>query len=117
MRSDPLIINYMRDVARAAIFHVQLADAAAPGTPAALQSDTGGLLPGQGRLNLASFVRVLARAGYQGPWSLAGVTPPADGAHDTLAQDGYRALVALLDEVATTEPALPQPLPGLPTPQ
>ena len=73
-----------------------------------------GLLPGQGGLNLASFVRVLARAGYAGPWSLARVSATAADSRETYARDGYRALVSLLDEVSQTEPLVPQPVPGLP---
>ena len=73
-----------------------------------------GLLPGQGALNLSGFVRVVARSGYAGPWSLARVSDAAQCSRETYTRDGFRALVSLLDEVALTEPALTAPLPKLP---
>ncbi|MDA5095832.1 TIM barrel protein [Aliiroseovarius sp. KMU-50] len=97
------------------LFHVQLSDA-----PRALGDIRGlkrhfGLLPGQGALNLAGFVKVLARAGYRGPWSIARVNEhsPRPGGR-TLAQDGYRALVNLLDEVTRNDPDLSFDIPDLP---
>lgn len=96
------------------IFHVQLSDAPALDVDISHLKSHFGLLPGQGGLNLASFVRVLARAGYAGPWSLARVSAAASDSRDTYARDGYRALVSLLDEVAQTEPAVPPPVADLP---
>ena len=104
----------LRHVPGARVFHVQLADAPALMGHTTQSGEPGGLLPGEGRLNLASFVRVLARAGYDGPWSLANVTASVTDPRATFAQDGYRALVSLLDDVAATEPDLPPPVADLP---
>ncbi len=104
----------LRDIPGDRIFHVQLSDAPALDFDIRRLKSHFGLLPGQGGLNLESFVRVLARSGYKGPWSLARVGDTARGGRETFARDGFRALVTLLDEVAQTEPALAAPLAGLP---
>lgn len=104
----------LRDIPGARLFHVQLSDAPAFDFDIRKLKRLFGMLPGQGSLNLGSFVRVLATAGYQGPWSLARVHDSAQVGSDTFARDGYRALVSLLDEVARTEPVLPAPIPDLP---
>ncbi|MDE0523385.1 MAG: TIM barrel protein [Boseongicola sp.] len=104
----------LRDIEVERIFHVQLSDAPARDLGAIRQNSHFGLLPGQGCLNLSSFVRILSRAGYGGPWSIARMGASAADSHDSHARDGYRALVSLLDEVAQTEPALARPLPELP---
>ena len=104
----------LRSIAGEKIFHVQLSDAPVLDFDIRKLKSHFGLLPGQGGLNLASFVRVLARAGYKGPWSLARISDTAQGSRDSFARDGYRALVSLLDEVAQTEPSLTAPMPNLP---
>jgi 4-hydroxyphenylpyruvate dioxygenase len=104
----------LRDIPGDKLFHVQLSDAPALNFDISRLKSHFGLLPGQGGLNLASFVRMIARSGYAGPWSLARVSDTAQGSRDTYARDGFRALVTLLDEVAQTEPALSAPLPDLP---
>ena len=104
-----------RDLPGARVFHVQLSDA--PRTQGDIRSLKRhfGLLPGQGSLNLAGFVKVLARSGYQGTWSVARVNEhsPRPGGR-ALAQDGYRALVNLLDEVSRSDPDLRFDIPDLP---
>ena len=99
------------------IHHVQLVDAA--GDSAQRPED---LLPGQGDLNLAALVRLLARSGYSGPWCLTRNTgpdavssaPTSRPQPQSAARDGYRALVALLDDVARTAPDFARPQPMLP---
>jgi 4-hydroxyphenylpyruvate dioxygenase len=88
----------LREIDGARVFHVQLSDG--PQTP---------MMPGQGTLNLAGFLRVLVRAGYDGPWC---VTSAQQG-HNTI-KNGYRALVTLLSDVALTEPRLRGRIPDLP---
>jgi len=99
------------------IHHVQLVDAAGDNT-----RRPEDLLPGQGDLNLAAFVRLLARSGYSGPWYLTRNTGPdavlspatSRPRPQSAARDGYRALVALLDDVARTAPDFVRPQPTLP---
>ena len=104
----------LRDVPGSRLFHVQLSDAPVLNFDISRLKSHFGLLPGQGGLNLAGFVRVIARSGYVGPWSLARVSDSTQSSRDSYARDGFRALVSLLDEVALTEPALPAPLADLP---
>ncbi len=104
----------LRNIPGNRLFHVQLSDAPVLDFDIRKLKRLFGMLPGQGGLNLEGFVRVLAKAGYQGPWSLARVHDSAQVGGDTFARDGYRALVSLLDEVARTEPALPSPIADLP---
>ncbi len=104
----------LRDIPGHRLFHVQLSDAPVLNLDITRLKSHFGLLPGQGGLNLAGFVRVIARSGYDGAWSLARVSDTAQGSRETYARDGFRALVSLLDEVALTEPALEPPLPDLP---
>lgn len=104
----------LRDIPGKRLFHVQLSDAPALDFDIRKLKSHFGLLPGQGGLNLESFVRVIARSGYDGPWSLARVSDTAQGGRDTFTRDAFRALVSLLDEVARREPALGAPLPDLP---
>lgn len=105
----------MRGIPGDRVFHVQLSDAPRiEGDIRGLKRHFG-LLPGQGALNLAGFVKVLARGGYQGAWSVARVNEhsPRPGGR-TLAQDGYRALVNLLDQVARADPDLSFDIPAMP---
>lgn len=105
----------LRNIPGDKVFHVQLSDA-----PFVERNIRGlkrhfGLLPGQGVLNLAGFVKVLARGGYTGAWSVARVNEqsPRPGGR-TLARDGFRALVNLLDEVSKSDPDLSFDIPDLP---
>ena len=104
----------LRDIPGERIFHVQVSDAPALDFDITHLKSHFGLLPGQGGLNLASFVRILSRAGYRGPWSLARVSATAASGRESYARDGYRALVALLDEVSQTEPSVSAPIDDLP---
>ncbi len=104
----------LRDIPGERIFHVQLSDAPAMNVDIRNLKSHFGLLPGQGGLNLAGFVRIVSRLGYRGPWSLARVSDTTQGSRESYARDGYRALVSLLDEVSQTEPALQPPVPDLP---
>lgn len=105
----------LRDIPGERLFHVQLSDAPRLEMDIRRLKRHFGLLPGLGSLNLAGFVRVLSRAGYKGPWSIARVNEaaPQPGGR-TLARDSYRSLVNLLDEVARTEPRSDFGIPNLP---
>ncbi|MEC7141163.1 MAG: TIM barrel protein, partial [Pseudomonadota bacterium] len=107
----------LRDLPGERIHHVQLVDAGGDST-----QRPEDLLPGQGDLNLAALVRLLARSGYGGPWCLTRNTgpdavpsaPTSRPQPQSAARDGYRALVALLDDVARTAPDFARPQPMLP---
>ena len=105
---------HLRDIPGDRLFHVQLSDAPVVEADIRRLKSHFGLLPGQGGLNLTGFVRVIARTGYEGPWSLARVGDTAQGSRNSYARDGFRALVSLLDDVARSEPALEPPLVNLP---
>ena len=104
----------LRDIPGDRIFHIQLSDAPAPGFDMTRLKRHFSLLPGQGGLNLSSFVRIVARSGYGGPWSIARLGATAESGREAHARDSYRALVSLLDEVASQEPSLARPLADLP---
>ena len=104
----------LRDIPGDRIFHIQLSDAPAPGFDMTRLKRHFSLLPGQGGLNLSSFVRIVARSGYGGPWSIARLGATAESGREAHARDSYRALVSLLDEVASREPSLARPLADLP---
>ena len=104
----------LRDVSGDSLFHVQLSDALKPRDPASPALGAVSLLPGQGELNLAGFVRVLAKCGYRGAWSCAQFGETAASGASAMAGDGYRALVNLLDEAARNEPDINFDVPGLP---
>ena len=105
----------LRGIDGSRIFHVQLSDAPRmPADPATFKRNFA-LMPGQGGLNLQGFVRMLARMGYRGSWSIARLRDEmlAKDA-DAVTTDGYLALMTLLDDVARDEPALISPMPSLP---
>ncbi|SHH47642.1 4-hydroxyphenylpyruvate dioxygenase [Cognatiyoonia sediminum] len=104
----------LRDLPNEKVFHVQLSDASVVAQEPIHTKNQAGLLPGQGELNLESFVRVLARIGYDGPWSLGQVTEGSVLGAEGSAKDGFRAIVSLLDEVARTERSLQRPMKHLP---
>ena len=112
--ADGSMAARLRDIPGETIFHVQLCDAPSRDIDLSQQTGHSGLLPSQGSLNLASFVRVLSRAGYSGPWSLASGYGAAADPPISHATDGYRAIVSLLDDVAHTEPGVEMPVPDLP---
>jgi len=105
----------LRDIPGDQLFHVQLSDAPRLEADIRHLKRHFGMLPGLGSLNLSGFVKVLARAGYRGAWSVARVNEasPQPGG-PTLAQDSYRALVNLLDEVSRTEPDMRFGTPAMP---
>ena len=104
----------LRDIPGDRVFHVQLSDAPALEFDITRLKSHFSLLPGQGGLNLASFVRIVSRSGYDGPWSIARVGATAEGSREAHTLDAYRALVSLLDDVAAREPSLARPLADLP---
>mgnify|MGYP001306913852 CR=1 FL=1 len=97
------------------IFFVQLADAPQIEMDLLYWSRHFRAMPGEGDLDVTGFMRAVAATGYKGPVSLEifndqfrGGTPRG------VAQDGFRALTALMDDVRRAEPAMALDLPLLP---
>ena len=105
----------LRDVPIHRIFHVQLCDGYVQQPASEEQSNHSDMLPGQGNLNLAGFVKVIAASGYKGNWSLAKIdSKKAKKSFIDNAYDAYRALVNLLDEVERTDPQIKFETPNMP---
>ncbi len=72
-------------------------------------------MPGEGDLPVLDFMRAVVATGYDGPISLEIFNDQFRGGRpDTLAVDGYRSLVALMDDVRHAEPSLPVDVPAIP---
>ena len=112
--ADRTQATQLRNIPGNRIFHIQLCDVSAFTTDVSRLESHFTLLPGQGILNIASFVRIIARSGYKGQWSIVKDSPASLDDFKIHLRDAYRSLVALFDDVAQTEPALPSPVPGLP---
>lgn len=97
------------------IFIVQLADAPQIHMDLLYWSRHFRTMPGQGDLAVADFMAAVAATGYDGHLSLEVFNDQFRGASPrSVAVDGRRSLVALMDEVNRCEPRLaagPQPLP------
>jgi len=112
--ADGSMPSRLRDVQGKKLFHVQMSDAPAFDFDIRKLKREFGMLPGQGGLKLAGFVRVLAKSGYEGPWSIARVSTTTLAGTESFARDAYRSLVNLLDDVSRTEPTLDAPIGDLP---
>ncbi|MEC7257951.1 MAG: TIM barrel protein, partial [Pseudomonadota bacterium] len=99
------------------IFFVQLADAPRIDMDLLYWSRHFRNMPGEGDLAVADFMRAVMATGYAGPISLEIFNDQfRGGSPRSIAQDGHRSLVALMDEVARAEPAPQASLPDLPAP-
>ncbi|WP_338720457.1 TIM barrel protein [Devosia sp. XK-2] len=97
------------------IFIVQLADAPALDMDLLYWSRHFRNMPGEGDLPVVDFARAVVATGYDGPFSLEIFNDQfRSGSPRTIAQDGHRSLVFLMDEVRTAEPELSHSLPILP---
>ena len=105
----------LRDIPGDKVFHVQLSDAPFLDPDIRHLKQYFGMLPGQGVLNLTGFIRVLAKNGYLGNWSLSCLGEAArQKQYTNFTTDGYRALVNLLDQVMRTDPSFKFRIPALP---
>ena len=97
------------------IFFVQLADAPAIDMDLLYWSRHFRNMPGEGDLNVTAFMRAVMATGYAGPISLEIFNDQFRGGRPTgIAKDGYRSLVALMDDVRVAEPSLNVDLPPMP---
>ncbi|MBQ2263705.1 MAG: sugar phosphate isomerase/epimerase and 4-hydroxyphenylpyruvate domain-containing protein [Loktanella sp.] len=97
------------------IFFVQLADAPQITMDLLYWSRHFRNMPGEGDLPVTDFMRAVMATGYSGPISLEIFNDQfRGGPAKAIAKDGYRSLVALMDDVYRAEPATvtdPTPMP------
>jgi len=99
------------------IFFVQLADAPRIDMDLLYWSRHFRNMPGEGDLPVGDFMRAVMATGYAGPVSLEIFNDQFRGGHPrTIAQDGYRSIMALMDEVRRAEPEARLDLPPMPGP-
>jgi 4-hydroxyphenylpyruvate dioxygenase len=97
------------------IFIVQLADAPSMDMDLLGWSRHYRSMPGQGDLPVVGFMRAVAATGYAGPLSLEIFNDQfRGGSPKSVAVDGRRSLVNLMDQVRRAEPALVPGLPAIP---
>lgn len=97
------------------IFFVQLADAPAIEMDLLYWSRHFRNMPGEGDLDVTRFMQAVMATGYAGPISLEIFNDQFRGGNTrALAQDGYRSLVALMDDVRRAEPEAPVDLAPMP---
>ncbi|MCI5109421.1 MAG: sugar phosphate isomerase/epimerase and 4-hydroxyphenylpyruvate domain-containing protein [Marivita sp.] len=90
------------------IFFVQLADAPAIDMDLLYWSRHFRNMPGEGDLDVTAFMRAVMATGYDGPISLEIFNDQFRGGHPkTIARDGHRSLLALMDDVIRQSAGLP----------
>lgn len=110
-------LESIRSIPGDKIFLVQMADAPKYDMDLLFWSRHFRNMPGQGDLDVLEFTRAVAATGYSGPLSLEIFNDQfRSGSTRTIATDGYRSLVNLIDQVKRTEPSLKieaDPLPAV----
>ena len=97
------------------ISFVQLADAPTIPMDLLYWSRHFRVMPGEGDLDVAAFMRAVGATGYDGPLSLEVFNDQfRAGLPRTIARDGHRALVNLMDDVARSEAPAAITTPELP---
>lgn len=97
------------------IFIVQLADAPRIDMDLLYWSRHFRNMPGEGDLDVTGFMRAVAATGYHGPISLEIFNDQfRSGSPRTIAADGHRSLVYLMDQVRHSEPDIAIDVPLLP---
>jgi len=99
-------LENIRSIPGDRIFHVQLADAPMIEMDLEYWSRYFRSMPGEGDLTLVDFMRAVVSTGYDGPISLEILNDRfRNGLPRTIAEDGYRSILHLIDEVHRVEPA------------
>ncbi|MGB3406937.1 MAG: TIM barrel protein [Jannaschia sp.] len=97
------------------IFFVQLADAPMIEMDLLYWSRHFRNMPGEGDLDIQGFMRAVAATGYDGPLSLEVFNDQfRGGSPRTIAVDGHRSLVFLMDQVSRREPGISLTVPDMP---
>ncbi len=111
-RIDP---DTVRRIPGDKIFFVQLADAPGIEMDLLYWSRHFRNMPGEGDLDVTGFTRAVMATGYAGPISLEIFNDQfRGGVPKTIAKDGYRSLVAIMDDVRRCEPTLSRDLAPMP---
>lgn len=107
--------NSIRAIPGDKIFIVQLADAPKIDMDLLYWSRHFRNMPGEGDLPVTDFMRAVAATGYNGPISLEIFNDQfRAGSPRTIAADGHRSLVYLMDQVRNAEPDIAIDVPALP---
>ena len=107
--------NSIRAIPGDKIFIVQLADAPRIDMDLLYWSRHFRNMPGEGDLPVTDFMRAVAATGYKGPISLEIFNDQfRSGSPRTIAADGHRSLVYLMDQVRNAEPDIAIDVPDLP---
>lgn len=107
--------NSIRAIPGDKIFIVQLADAPKIDMDLLYWSRHFRNMPGEGDLAVTDFMRAVAATGYNGPISLEIFNDQfRSGSPRTIAADGHRSLVYLMDQVRGLEPDIAIDVPALP---
>ena len=97
------------------IFFVQLADAPLIDMDLLYWSRHFRNMPGEGDLPVQEFVQAVAATGYDGPISLEIFNDQFRGGNPgTIAKDGFRSLISMMDDVRRSEPDVLTDLPAMP---
>lgn len=97
------------------IFFVQLADAPKIDMDLLYLSRHFRNMPGEGDLSVTDFMRAVAATGYDGPVSLEIFNDQFRGGRPaTIAEDGRRSLIRLMDDVRRLEPDIRIQVPEMP---
>lgn len=105
----------IRSVPGDKIFFVQLADAPLIEMDLLYWSRHFRNMPGEGDLDVTRFMRAVMATGYDGPISLEIFNDQFRGSNpSTVAKDGHRSLVGLMDDVRRAEPELSVSMPAIP---
>ncbi|GAB5439183.1 MAG: sugar phosphate isomerase/epimerase and 4-hydroxyphenylpyruvate domain-containing protein [Falsiruegeria mediterranea] len=105
----------IRSVPGDKIFFVQLADAPLIEMDLLYWSRHFRNMPGEGDLDVTRFMQAVMATGYDGPISLEIFNDQFRGGNPrTIAKDGHRSLVALMDDVKRCEPGLNVHMPTIP---
>lgn len=108
-------LENIRSIPGNRIFHVQLADAPMIEMNLEYWSRYFRTMPGEGDLALADFMRAVVATGYDGPISLEILNDQfRNGLPRTIAEDGYRSVLHLMDQVRRSEAAAKIETPAMP---
>ncbi|MGB3503351.1 MAG: TIM barrel protein [Mesorhizobium sp.] len=108
-------VETIRSIPGDRIFIIQLADAPLIEMDLLYWSRHFRNMPGQGDLPVVDFMRAVAATGYGGPLSLEIFNDQfRGGSPKSIAADGRRSLVSLMDQVRRAEPALRIYVPDMP---